>query len=79
MYTSAFLFSCLILLDAFIKMQAPAGILEKEQPTNNQEGLHMKPLLIAYAGNKGIRMMTQEDARRLTHTLLAAMAEELGR
>lgn len=31
----------------------------------------MKPLLIAYAGNKGIRMMTPEDARRLTHINLA--------
>lgn len=31
----------------------------------------MKPLLIAYAGNKGIRMMTREDARRLSHINLA--------
>lgn len=31
----------------------------------------MKHLLIGYAGNKGIRMMTPEDARRLTHINLA--------
>ena len=31
----------------------------------------MKPLLIAYAGNQGIRMMTREDAKRLSHINLA--------
>ena len=47
----------------------------------------MKPLLIAYATNEGIRLMNREDARRLTHInlafgvirdgLLKAMAEAL--
>lgn len=31
----------------------------------------MKPLLIAYATNEGIRLMNREDARRLTHVNLA--------